>query len=168
MTDQQDGSEFPGRRIVIRPNQALSSWRLAELYAVGMVFSMVIAAILAWLGYWPILVFAVLEWIAIGVCVWMLKRAGRYREVLTITMDTITVRKGYSTHFESTDFQRHWASVEREEGRSWYPSRLVIRSHGTECEIGQCLVEDERRTLKAKLDQLIGPVNRTPDMESLK
>lgn len=164
MEDRRDGSRTSARCIVISPNQSVSSLGLAGLYAGGLVVSLAIATVLAFFGYWPILVFAVLEWLAIGVCVRVLTQAGRYREVVTITEATITIEKCSRSRTESIDFQRHWASTEREESRSWYPSRLLIKSHGTLCEIGHCLTESERRALKTRLDKLIGPIGRTPDL----
>ncbi|HET6655042.1 MAG TPA: DUF2244 domain-containing protein [Gammaproteobacteria bacterium] len=164
MPDQTDGSETPVHCIVIAPNQSLSSLHLVELYGGGLLVSLAIATVLAWLGYWPILVFAVLEWLAIGGCVCVLLRAGRYREVVTITVDQVTVEKRDRERIASMSFQRHWASVERQGSSSWYPSRLLIRSRGTQCEIGRCLTEDERRALKVRLDELVGPVNQTPDL----
>lgn len=164
MADQADGSGTPVHCIVIAPNQSLSSLHLVELYGGGLLVSLAIATVLAWLGYWPILVFAVLEWLAIGGCVRVLARAGRYREVVTITADLVKVEKRDRERVECIRFQRHWASIERQGSGSWYPSRLLIKSHGTQCEIGRCLTEDERRALKVRLDELVGPVNRTPDL----
>jgi uncharacterized membrane protein len=160
-----DGSEMLVRRIVIAPNQSISSLGLAGLYAGGLLVSLAIATILALFGYWPILVFALLEWLAIGVCLRLLTRAGRYREVVTISEDEVTIEKrDHDERVESARFKRHWASTERQSGRSWYPSRLLIKSHGNLCEIGDCLTEDERRALKSRLDKLIGPVGSTPDL----
>ncbi|HET6726297.1 MAG TPA: DUF2244 domain-containing protein [Gammaproteobacteria bacterium] len=159
-----EGSEAPVHCIVIAPNQSLTSLQLAGLYCGGVFVSLAIATVLALFGYWPILVFAVLEWLAIGVCAQALTRAGRYREVITITASEVQVEKRTRKRVESMSFQRHWASVERQASGSWYPSRLLIMSHGTNCEIGHCLTEDERRALKVRLDNLIGPINRTPDL----
>jgi uncharacterized membrane protein len=164
VTDQADGSGTPVHHIVIAPNQSLSALALVGLYCGGVVLSLLIATVLAWLGFWPILVFAVMEWLGVGVCLWAMRRGGRYREIITVTANQVTVEKLNRSGLETVaSFQRHWASVERQATGSWLPSRLVIKSHGTMCEVGRCLTEDERRSLTARLQQLIGPVNRTPD-----
>lgn len=164
MADRMDGSETPVHCIVIAPNQSLSTLGLTGLYCAGVLFSLAVATVLAWFGYWPILVFAVLEWLAVGVCVRVLIRRNGYREVVTVTEAEVKVEMRDRGRFSSICFQRHWASVERRGSGSWYPSRLLIKSHGTLCEIGRCLTENERRALKDRLDELIGPINRTPDL----
>lgn len=163
MTDQQERSGTPIHHIVIAPNQSLSALGLVGLYCGGVTLSLIVATVLAWLGFWPILVFAVMEWLGVGVCLWVMRRGGQYREIITITASQVRVEKRGRARRENVDFQRHWASVERRGSGSWLPSQLVIKSHGMVCEVGRCLTEDERRTLTARLDELIGPINRTPN-----
>ena len=43
-----------------------------------------------------------------------------------------------------------------------HPSRLVLESRGAACEVGRFLTEDERRTLAARLKQLVGNTNELP------
>lgn len=167
MTDRTDGSEALARCIVIAPNQSLTTRMLVGFYGGGLVLSLVVAAALAVFGYWPILVFAVLEWLAIGCCLFVLSRGARYRERVTVTEDVVTVEKRGWKRVEKLDFQRHWARVETEPGRSWYPDRLVITSHGVPCEVGQCLSEDERKVLKRRLYRLIGSTGQAPDLVGL-
>lgn len=164
MTDQTDGSETPVHQIVITPNQSLSALGWLGCYCGGLAVSLAIALALAWFGYWPILAFAVAEWLGIGVCLWAVRRGGRYREVITLTESVIRVERRHLERLESMSFQRHWASVEQQGSGSWHPSRLVIKSHGMACEVGRCLTETERRALAARLDKVIGPVNQTPEL----
>jgi uncharacterized membrane protein len=62
-------------------------------------------------------------------------------------------------------FPRHWAKVTlRAPNFAPHPSRLLIESHGHAHEIGGFLTEDERRSLAARLRQLIGNVNSSPPL----
>jgi uncharacterized membrane protein len=164
MTDQLDRSDAPVHCIVIAPNQSLTATTLAGFYGGGLIASLAVATGLAVIGYWPILVFAVLEWIAIGFCALALVRAGRYREVITVGPREVTIEKRRRARPECVHFKRYWASVEQRASISWYPSRLTIESHGTRCEIGRCLTEDERTALKARLVELIGPLAGAPEL----
>ena len=38
----------------------------------------------------------------------------------------------------------------------------MLESHGRACEVGRFLTEDERRSLAARLKQLVGNVNESP------
>lgn len=46
------------------------------------------------------------------------------------------------------------ASLQRH-ATGWYPSRLTIRSHGREVEVGRCLNEEERERLARDLGEFI-------------
>jgi uncharacterized membrane protein len=60
-------------------------------------------------------------------------------------------------------FPRHWAQVKlRRPASRLYPSRLVIESHGRQCEVGDFLTEEERRGLAVRLNRLIGRINESP------
>ena len=164
MAGQKDGSDAPIYRIIIAPNQSLSALRLVGLYCGGVALSLTVATVLAWFGFWPILAYAAAEWLIVGACLWVVHRGGWYREHITVTAAEVNIEKRDLNRSNSISFKRHWASVESRATGSWHPSRLLIKSHGVVCEVGRCLTEEERRALAARLNELIGPVNRTPDL----
>lgn len=157
-------ADSPTRCIVIAPNRALLTPGLVGLYGGVAVVSLVVASVFAAFGYWPVFVFAVLEWLAISGCAIALVISSRYREQITVTDDTVTIDKRYRGQVDTVGFQRHWTTVEHREDRSWYPSELMIKSGGVMCEVGHCLTEDERRTLKQRLERLIGSMGQAPDL----
>lgn len=151
-------------RIEVTPNCSLT-WRAAALFYLWVcAASLGIALVFVWLGYWPVLPFAGLEMMVLGVALWLSMRRGSYREVISIFPDRIEVARGHARQRESTVFPLHWARVNLRPARpASYPSRLLISSHGRSCEIGKCLTESERRGLGHRLKELIGSTAHTPD-----
>lgn len=151
------------RRIVIMPNHSLSTRQAAWFFAIvgGTCLGIAMGFTLA--GYWPILPFAGLELFVLGLALGISLRRGRYREVITISSDTVCIDRGTGERIERVEFPLHWASVELDRGHArWSVSRLMIRSGASNCEVASCLTESERRGLWQRLAELIGPVNHTP------
>lgn len=144
-------------RIVIVPNCSISAAGLWLFYASIMVVTLGLASWYALHGFWPVLVYAQAEMLALGLCLWLCWRRARYGEVITVCGARVTVDKGDGHHWEHREFSRYWAQlVVREPGTRLHPAQLYIRSHGHECEIGRCLTEAERISLERRLAQLIG------------
>jgi uncharacterized membrane protein len=118
-----------------------------------------VAAIYALQGMWPVLLFAGLE---IALLAWAVRasmRDGSARETIAIDADSITVRRSHPTGEHFSVFPRHGSKVKlHAPSTALHPSRLMIESRGQACEVGRFLTEDERRTLAARLKQLVGNV----------
>ena len=114
-------------------------------------------------GMWPVLVFAGLE---IGVLAWAVRasmRAGSKRETIAIDEQSITIRRSDPAGEHFLVFPRHGSQVKlRAPSTALHPSRLVLESRGVACEVGRFLTADERRTLAARLKQLVGTTNEPP------
>jgi uncharacterized membrane protein len=114
-------------------------------------------------GYWPVLVFAVLE---ILFLMWALRcsmRSGMTSETITVAPDTVIIVHRESGAERLAVFPRHWARVTLHAPlAALHPSRLVLESRGRACEVGRFLTEDERRGLAVRLKQLVGNVNESP------
>ncbi len=137
---------------VIRPNRAMSWQAIVLVYLGIVVFSMSIAISFYAIGLTLILPFSGLELLALGIAFYVCALRGDDREVITISDNTVIVESG--RHYSATrqEFQRSWVNVALERSwNSWYPSRLLIRSHGREVEIGRCLNEQERQGLAQEL-----------------
>jgi len=142
------------QRIVLRPNQSIS-WRAVGYFYVSLlVLSISIAGGLALLGFWPVLPFTGLEMLALGVVLYLVARRGQQCEVISVQPDTILIEQGRYRPERRWVFLRVWAKVILERcPKQWYPSRLLIRSHGRGVEIGRFLNEDERQRLAKELTQ---------------
>jgi len=114
-------------------------------------------------GFWPVLVFALIEIAGVHWAVRTAMRAGREHETIIVTEHSITVAHSDVTGERRAVFPRHWSRVTlRAPLAALHPSRLLIESHGRACEVGRFLTEDERRTLAARLTRLVGNMNESP------
>lgn len=140
------------QRIILQPNQSIS-WRgVVCFYASLLLVSGGLAGGLAMLGFWPILPFAGLEMLLLGIVMYLVARRGQQREVISVSPEIILIEKGRFYPEQRWKFFRIWAKVILERcPKQWYPSRLLIRSHGRGVEIGRFLNEDERQRLATEL-----------------
>ena len=139
-------------RFVLRPNRSLS-WQGSLIFFFSLcLVSGIIAIGLALLGYWLVLPFTGLELLALGISLYVVARRCYQCEVICITGDAVPIEKGIEHPQERWTFSRIWARVVLERyPTSWYPSRLLIRSHGRAVEIGRFLNEEERQRLAGEL-----------------
>jgi uncharacterized membrane protein len=149
-------ADAPNYRFVIRPNRSLS-WKGTQLFFAGMcAVSFGIATGFALIGAWLVLPFAGLEMGVLGVCLYLGARRSAACEVVSIRDDVVEIQKGRRAPLQVCHFQRTWARVNmRRPVNGWLPSRLTIRSHGREVEIGADLNEDERESLATELRRVI-------------
>lgn len=150
-------------RIVIVPNRSLNLAGLVVFYTSISVVTLALAVSLTIRdGYWPMLVWAVVELVFLGVCQYWCWRQGGYGECVTVDGERITVEKGTEHYREHAEFDRYWSQVViRDPGARLHPKRLFIRSRGKLCEIGRCLTEEERDSLAQRLAVFIGPMGHS-------
>jgi uncharacterized membrane protein len=153
------------QRIEIAPNCSLSIRGALWFFGGTCLVSFTIAGLMALLGFWPIFPFAGLE---MAVLAWALKASQdrrRHRQTITVSDRDVLVESRTGTRCVQVVFPRHWAQVKLRCSTSrLYPSRLVIESHGRQCEVGDFLTEEERRGLAARLSRLIGRINESPTL----
>ena len=140
------------RRIVIRPNRSLTRRQLQLAFAAIAAVCLGIASAFAAIGLWPVLPFAGLEVLVVGAGFYLSAVGGRETEIVSVERDTVAVEKGGLKSRERHELNRAWLQVRLLPSRlRWYPSRLVLRSHGNDVELGGFLNEDERRQLAGEL-----------------
>jgi uncharacterized membrane protein len=114
-------------------------------------------------GYWPVLIYAIVEILALNWALRRSMRAGAINETITISAETVTIAHREPRAERVSVFPRHWARVTLHAPQAaLHPSRLVIESSGRACEVGRFLTEDARRDLAVRLKQLVGNVNDSP------
>lgn len=150
-------------QVVIEPNQSLT-WRESLIFFAAIaLLSLAVALLFSLQGYWPILPFAGLELVALGVAIYLVSHSGRRRQLVTITADRIRIEKGRLRGKGSGggpeccyEFPRAWARVALvRPKRGWYPSRLTVGTSGNAVVLGEFLTDEEREGLKARLDDLL-------------
>lgn len=153
------------QRIVIAPNCSLSVRGAVVFFGGTCTVSFAVAGVMALLGFWPVFPFAGLE---MAVLAWALKSSlerRRQRQTITVSERDVLVESRTSSSCVKVVFPRHWAQVKlRRPASRLYPSRLVIESHGRQCEVGDFLTEEERRGLAVRLNRLIGRINESPTL----
>jgi len=113
-------------------------------------------------GFWPVLVFAVVEMLVLGPCQFLCWQQGHYGEVITVNGEHVLIDKRHGRHLQHREFNRYWARlVVSEPATRLHPRRLFIRSHGKQCEIGSYLTEAERKQLELQLAELLGSLGKT-------
>jgi uncharacterized membrane protein len=139
--------------IVIQPNCSMSWQGQLLAFACISTVTMGIGVACLFVGLPLVLPFSGLEVGALGGALYLSARRGEVREVLTIDERAIAVESGHRSAERRAEFQRHWARVvvERPGACAWYPSRLLLRSHGRQVEVGRFLNEQERQGLALEL-----------------
>ena len=103
-------------------------------------------------GFWPVLPFAGLEIAVLAYALWCCARSAALTEVISVEPGRIAVDRGRGQLARVWETPLAWAQVRLDRsGQGWYPSRLVIRSHGKELQLGSFLNEDERQRLAVEL-----------------
>ena len=142
-----DRSQF-----VLSPNPP-PSWREIQIFfgAVALT-SLTVSLAFAFMGFWPVLPFAGLELAGLGLALYVTARRAQVREVVSVSNDRVAVERGRSGPEQRWETQRAWAQVKLLRPRSpLRASRLVIRSHGREVEVGPFLIDEERQQLAGEL-----------------
>ncbi|HVC01278.1 MAG TPA: DUF2244 domain-containing protein [Steroidobacteraceae bacterium] len=154
------------QRIELAPNCSLTPAGAGVFMASIAMFSLPIALVCAWRGYWPVLAYWALEMGALGLALRASMSRRFHTQTLLITDSSVSLvtrsRRGEAKEV----FARHWAKVRlRGPHSQHYPSRLTIESRGRALEVGSFLTEDERRRLAARLRTLVGGMNESPPLE---
>lgn len=145
-----------GCRFVIRPNRSLSWTQMKLVYAGLASLCLLVAIGFTLMGYWLVLPFAGAEVVLLAVGFYLCALDGRETEVVRIKDDRIAIEKGRDRTRTVWELDRSWARIELLAPRiEWYPSRLVIRSHGKQLQLGAFLTDGERERLARELKRAI-------------
>lgn len=139
----------PVRRLFeIRPNRALNSRGWVIFFCSIFLLSLSLAIRVHILGYWLILPFVLVDMGALASIFYMLYQRSNIVEQVVVGADKLEIfhlEKRRDKHWE---FPLHWVQVKLESPEhKWYPSRLLIGSHGRWVEIANCLTDEERVSL---------------------
>lgn len=141
---------------VIMPNAAMPWRQQILLYSVIAAFSLGVGIGFFFQGLTLVLPFAGLELGALGMALYFSARQGTKKEVIRIRGNTVIVETGMSQPDKTYSFERTWVQVvHKYSSHRWYPSRLLLRSHGKQLEVGRFLNEEERKGLSIYLRNAI-------------
>ena len=145
-SDQPRAIEF---RQVARRNNSLSSTRRFLVFVFIFVVSVGIASAFAYFGAWLILPFAGLEMLVLYLAFRYVERHAADYELIEIDGDQVKIEWFEGGNTRSETLSRHWARVVVDRGGS----RLALRSHGRELEIGSGMSDAQRLELAQALER---------------
>lgn len=147
-----DNSNKESTGFLVMPNRAMPWRQQLIFFSIIAAFSLGIAVGFFMQGLTLILPFAGLELLALGTALYVSAWRGGRREVVKFDGDTVIVEVGRDGPEQRFEFDRIWLRVVLQKSwSSWYPSRLLLRSHGRQIEIGSFLNEQERQALAITL-----------------
>ena len=142
-----DGRDF---RLLIRPDCSLSLRGVKVLVLTFALVAALIGAYMLMLGAWPVLPFLGLEIAVVAAVFLILQRRARFYDLVEAKGDDVCLSQRGRHGEKSGKLNRYWTQVRLAAGGHWYPSRLLVGSHGNYMEIGAALTEEDRiKTAKA-------------------
>ncbi len=144
------------KTIMVMPNRAMPWQHIMMIYLLISGVTISIAFGFFTQGLTLILPFAGLELLALGVVLYISAWRSNIKEVVNVTEEKIRIEIGRNAPEKTYELDKAWAKVVLERSwNNWYPSRLLLRSHGRQIEIGKFLNEQERQCLGAELKKVI-------------
>ena len=141
-----DGRDFC---LLIRPDCSLSPGGVKAIVLIFSLVAFLIGGFMLILGAWPVLPFLGLEVAVLVVVFLMLQRRSTFYDLVEVRGDHVGIRQKSQYGETSGTLNRYWTQIKLSGGRYWYPSRLLVGSHGKFVEIGAVLTEEDRiRTAK--------------------
>ena len=141
---------------VIRPNAVFNTRLWPWVFGLLALICLTIGLRFAYMGYWMILPFAVIDVVAVGLILTLLMRRHAYVEKIRIGADHLVIRHVQRKNRCRWQFPLHWVQVRlASPTHEWYAHRLLLGSKGEWVEIGQCLTDSERKSLAGALKEEI-------------
>jgi len=142
--------------IMVMPNRAMPWQHIMMIYLLVSGVTISIAFSFFTQGLTLILPFAGLELLALGVVLYISAWRSNIKEVVNVTEEKIRIEIGRDVPEKIYELDKAWANIVLERSwNNWYPSRLLLRSHGRQLEIGKFLNEQERQCLAIELSKVI-------------
>jgi uncharacterized membrane protein len=141
---------------MVMPNRAMLWHHIMMIYL--LVSSVTISITFSFFtqGLTLILPFAGLELLALGIVLYISAWQSNIKEIVSVTEGKIKVEVGRNVPEKIYELDKAWVNIVLERlWNNWYPSRLLLRSHGRQLEIGKFLNEQKRQCLAIKLNKAI-------------
>ncbi len=142
-------------QIVLRPN-ASGTWKfnLYLLYTLMIVSGTVSFGFLL-AGAWMILPFSIIEMGVLAGCMFYCNRQCNRQEVITVSDDLVSIEQGVRQPNQAITYQRLWAKyLVSPPPHPWGVSRITIRSHNQESELGAFLSQADKQQLVKALKRV--------------
>ena len=120
-----------------------------------LVFWLHFLAISLFAGAWMILPFSIIEMGALAGCMFYCNRQCNRQEVITVSDELVSIEQGVRQPNHAITYQRLWAKyLVSPPSHPWGVSRIAIRSHNHESELGQFLSQADKQQLVKALKRV--------------
>ena len=144
-------------RVLARGNHSLGANGMVNLLLALAVVTLSLAGLLAWQGYWPVLLVAVIQLLLVA---WILVRAWEkswVSEKIEICEDSIYITHQRHHNKRRYKFVTAWTVLElKQPDIAWYSPRVIMRSGKTKVELGSFLTSEEKLQLLERLQSVVG------------
>jgi len=137
-----------GVRWVMRRNCSLAPRQVLAAYFLLCLVSMSIASVFAWFGAVPVLYFAGLELLLLGVSFLVYARHAADHETITLKNSTLAVEHHCGSRVDRAEFRADWLRVEPSQGQG---SLLELSGAGRKAVVGRYLRPEWRQVLAREL-----------------
>lgn len=141
-----------GLRWVMRRNCSLAPRQVLAAYSAVCLVSLSIASVFAWFGAVPVLYFAGLELLLLGVALLVYARHAADHETITLKNSTLAVEHHCGNRVERAEFRADWLRVEPAQGQG---SLLELSGAGRKTFVGRYLRPEWRQMLARELRQAL-------------
>ncbi|MCU7845998.1 MAG: DUF2244 domain-containing protein [Candidatus Thiodiazotropha sp. (ex Monitilora ramsayi)] len=150
-SDVQIGSRSTQTVFIVEQNRNLS-WRQSKwLFLFLAACIATVSLYFASLGAWLVLPFTGLEILLVGGAIYAQSCCAHRKQIIRVDQTQVEIDEPPHRNALKS-FPKAWSKViQIRDSRGWYPSRLLIGSHGEFVEIGKYLIDDEREQLAHQL-----------------
>lgn len=142
--------------IVARPNQSATAATLLAVYAA---LSVSVFAVSLFSFIWGNVlapVFALLDVLLVGYCLWLVWRRGADFDRIALGADEVAIECRRGSSARSVVYQTGWARVWSEPDARNSGACVYVGSHGRRTEVGSFLIEAERARLESLIKIRLG------------
>jgi len=140
--------EQPLERILARGNFSLGAGGLVGLLAALGAVTLVLAGVLAWQGFWPVLLIAIVQIVLVTRILIKAWERAWISELIEIGPERIAITQQRYRRKDRIELETPWAVVELQQPEvAWYAPRLRLRSGSRKLELGAFLTVEEKREL---------------------
>ncbi len=147
----------PEYRKLIKPNCSLSLGCFATLLGLFVAVEALLGVQFWRTGAWIITFFIGMESLFIAVVLFLFAQRRDDYELVTVDDRYVHIARRQGGRESQDRFERYWARVLlQKDDQTWYPSRLLIASHGRAVEVGRTLNERARGMMARELQKRVG------------
>ena len=130
--------------IIARPNQSATLNTNVQVLLALSIPVLGIAVVFALLGAWLILPFAGLELLALAAALYRVKWQQQYRQVITVSADSVWIDKGHHTLCQHWQFSRHSTGLTiTTEHHPWDGPQLCVHDRNESVTLGEFLNRED-------------------------